>query len=199
MRRAIAVTCLLTILYTSIASGQAKTQRLAGPAVLGGPARAGVTATMPPQTFFADTYTPPATGNATANCNTAQAVNFLVAGTVTAVQFWKLASDTGPHVGRVWRESDQAKLGEATFTGETASGWQTVLLTPPVPVAPGRYRISISHPTQPWANWVFTGLTIPGIMTLTTDLYYVLDQTSYPTSDGGQNSYAVDIVFAPSP
>ena len=48
-----------------------------------------------------------------------------VDGFVTAIRFYKGAQNTGTHVGHLWSAAG-ALLAEATFTGETASGWQEV-------------------------------------------------------------------------
>ncbi|WP_456510259.1 DUF4082 domain-containing protein [Arthrobacter sp. TE12231] len=57
-----------------------------------------------------------------------------VAGTISAVRFYKAAKNTGTHVGNVWNMSGQ-RLATATFTGESSTGWQTVSLSPALAVA----------------------------------------------------------------
>ena len=52
-----------------------------------------------------------------------------VDGTITGVSFYKGATNTGTHTGHLWG-STGAPLATATFTGETASGWQTALFPP---------------------------------------------------------------------
>ncbi len=52
-------------------------------------------------------------------------------GQITAIRYWKAASETGTHVGRIWSSSG-AVLGTCTFTNETASGWQQQALITPV-------------------------------------------------------------------
>ena len=47
-----------------------------------------------------------------------------VAGTISAVRFYKSAKNTGTHIGNVWSESGQ-RLATVTFSGESATGWQT--------------------------------------------------------------------------
>src|SRR5439155_9253308 len=47
------------------------------------------------------------------------------AGTVTGIRFYKGNLNTGTHVGSLWT-STGTKLASATFTAETASGWQQV-------------------------------------------------------------------------
>ena len=48
-----------------------------------------------------------------------------VAGTITGIRFYKGAGNTGTHIGHLWT-STGTLLASATFTGETASGWQQV-------------------------------------------------------------------------
>ena len=54
-----------------------------------------------------------------------------VSGFVTGIRFYKSAANTGTHVGNLWTASG-TKLASATFTGETASGWQPVTFASPV-------------------------------------------------------------------
>ena len=57
-----------------------------------------------------------------------------VAGTVTALRFYKGDKNTGTHTGALWT-ADGRLLGSATFAGETGSGWQTVTFAEPVPIS----------------------------------------------------------------
>ncbi len=57
-------------------------------------------------------------------------------GKVTAIRYFRWQDDPGPHVGRLWSASG-AKLAEAQFTAESASGWQEQALPMPVAVLPG--------------------------------------------------------------
>ena len=56
-------------------------------------------------------------------------------GAVTGVRFYKAATNTGTHIGSLWSSSGQ-RLATATFTSETASGWQQVNFSTPVYVYP---------------------------------------------------------------
>ena len=56
-----------------------------------------------------------------------------VDGYVTGVRFYKGTGNTGTHLGRLW-DSAGSLLASATFTDETASGWQQVLFSGPVAV-----------------------------------------------------------------
>src|SRR5262249_1776422 len=56
-----------------------------------------------------------------------------VAGFIKGVRFYKAATNTGTHVGTLWSGTGQS-LATATFTGETASGWQQVTFATPVAI-----------------------------------------------------------------
>ncbi|MDP4263602.1 MAG: DUF4082 domain-containing protein [Bacteroidota bacterium] len=58
------------------------------------------------------------------------------AGYITGIRFYKGAGNRGTHIGHLWGK-DGTKLAEATFTGETASGWQQVSFAAPVAVVAG--------------------------------------------------------------
>ena len=48
-----------------------------------------------------------------------------VNGSITGIRFYKASTNTGTHVANLWTSSGTL-LATATFTGETASGWQQV-------------------------------------------------------------------------
>lgn len=54
-------------------------------------------------------------------------------GLITGIRFYKGTSNTGAHVGNLWTTSG-TQLATATFTNETASGWQQVGFATPVAV-----------------------------------------------------------------
>ena len=56
-----------------------------------------------------------------------------VNGTVTGIRFYKAAANTGSHVGNLWTTTG-ANLAHATFSGESASGWQQVTFATPVTI-----------------------------------------------------------------
>src|SRR5208282_4771994 len=58
-----------------------------------------------------------------------------VPGTVTGIRFYKGPTNTGTHVGSLWGASGQL-LASATFSNETASGWQQVNFSTPVAITP---------------------------------------------------------------
>src|SRR5260370_19461784 len=67
-------------------------------------------------------------------------------GSGSGVRFYKAAANTGTHVGALWSAGGQL-LGSATFTGESASGWQQVSFSSPIAVTAGtRYVASYLAP-----------------------------------------------------
>ena len=70
-------------------------------------------------------------------------------GTVTGIRFYKAAANTGTHIGSLWT-ADGQRLAQVTFTGETASGWQTATFSTPVEVQPNTtYVASYYAPERP--------------------------------------------------
>jgi len=67
-----------------------------------------------------------------------------VAGTITGIRFYKASANTGTHVGNLW-SSTGTLLASATFSGETASGWQQVNFTTPVAIAANTVYVAAYH------------------------------------------------------
>ena len=79
-------------------------------------------------------------------------------GQITGIRFYKGPNNTGVHKGSLWAR-DGRLLASATFTGETASGWQQVNFSSPVTVWPWTtYVASYFAPAGRYAadNTVFT-------------------------------------------
>jgi len=55
------------------------------------------------------------------------------AGFITGIRFYKTAGNTGTHIGELYTDGG-TRLAQATFTSETATGWQTVSFSAPVAV-----------------------------------------------------------------
>jgi hypothetical protein len=64
-----------------------------------------------------------------------------VNGKITGIRFYKGSGNTGTHIGNLWSASG-TKLATATFTGETASGWQQVTFATPVSVTAGTVYVA---------------------------------------------------------
>ncbi|SEB56722.1 Ig-like domain-containing protein [Nocardioides exalbidus] len=127
-----------------------------------------------------------------------------VDGTVTAVRFYKGAGNTGTHVGSIWSPGG-TRLGQVTFSGETATGWQTATLATPVALTAGNtYTVSYYAPN---GRYSFTGayfasprtvgpLTAPGGGN---GVYRYGAGGGFPSSSWNSTNYFVDVAFAASP
>jgi hypothetical protein len=67
-----------------------------------------------------------------------------VAGYITGIRFYKASANTGTHVGNLWT-STGTLLATATFTGETASGWQQVTFATPVSITANTVYVASYH------------------------------------------------------
>jgi hypothetical protein len=120
------------------------------------------------------------------------------AGTITGIRFYKAAGETGTHVGRIWDDSTGALLASVTFTGETASGWQTQSLGTPLSIAAGHlYRVSYNFNTA--LSKTPSGLSSSianGTLTALAGCYTTPAGTFPSTMSVG--NYFADVVFHPT-
>lgn len=119
------------------------------------------------------------------------------AGRITGLRFWKFATNTGAHVGNVWSAAG-AKLATITFSGETASGWQTAMLASPVPVAAGTvyvasYQALAGH--YAFTTAYFVAPYTSGSLTATAGTYAYGAAPTFPASTYQSGNYWVDVVF----
>lgn len=122
-----------------------------------------------------------------------------VAGSVLGIEFYKASTNTGTHVGTLWGPTG-VSLATVTFTGETASGWQTAMFATPVAISTGQnYAVSYFDPnghyssdqnyfTAPYVNAPLTGIT--GVFNNTT--------SAFPAMTYNASNYWVDLVFQPA-
>ena len=136
-----------------------------------------------------------------------------VAGSVLGVRFYKGATNTGTHVGYVWKLNqatyDVVSTHQVTFSGETPSGWQRMDFATPVAVGAGDiFLVGVWMPAggygytlNAFASTVTAGSlngladnTVSGIR----NGRYGLTQ-ELPLSHNGQaTSYWVDVAFQPA-
>jgi VCBS repeat-containing protein len=74
-----------------------------------------------------------------------------VAGQITALKFYRSASDTGPDIVDLWTATG-TNLASATFTNTAASGWQTVNLTTPVTIDANTTYVPSYHTTGAYSS-----------------------------------------------
>jgi hypothetical protein len=67
-----------------------------------------------------------------------------VAGSITGIRFYKASLNTGTHIANLWT-SGGTLLATATFSGETASGWQGVSFATPVAITANTVYVASYH------------------------------------------------------
>ena len=126
------------------------------------------------------------------------------AGTITALRFYKGAQNTGAHTATLWT-STGAQLATATFTGESASGWQQVSLVTPVAITANTLYVASYHTAGNYSadNDYFDTvahtsgpLTAPATGTVAGNGVYGYGAGGiFPTSTFAGSNYWVDVVF----
>ncbi|GAA3839543.1 hypothetical protein GCM10022243_02400 [Saccharothrix violaceirubra] len=123
-------------------------------------------------------------------------------GRITAVRFYKGVGNTGTHTGSLW-SPEGALLATGTFSGETATGWQTLTFAQPVTVLPGRiYTASYTTTTGHAVNYSYfqnraveaPPLTAPG-NTWNSANGVFKPGGGFPTTSHQGNNYWVDVEY----
>ncbi|MCI0350777.1 MAG: DUF4082 domain-containing protein [Acidobacteriales bacterium] len=128
-----------------------------------------------------------------------------VNGVISGLRFYKSAGNTGTHTGHLWT-NDGTLLASATFTNETASGWQQVNFPTAVPITAGTtYVASYFAPTGHYSMddlaFAAAGVDNPPLHLLRDGLdgpngVFAYSATSiFPTSTFRSRNYWVDVVF----
>ncbi|WP_199751903.1 N,N-dimethylformamidase beta subunit family domain-containing protein [Actinoplanes sp. ATCC 53533] len=130
-----------------------------------------------------------------------------VAGQVTAVRFYKGSGNSGTHVGHLWSATGTL-LGTVTFSGETATGWQTATFATPVPVAAGTtYVVSYYAPAGRYAGdsgYFASGVDNGPLHALQNGvdgpngIYRYGTGGGFPSNTWESTNYWVDVVFTPA-
>ncbi len=125
-------------------------------------------------------------------------------GAVTGIRFYKGPQNTGVHVGDLWSASG-ALLATATFTNETASGWQQVDFSNPVVITAGTTYVASYHTNagdySADSNYFATAHSNGALTALASgpsggDGVYAPSATpAFPTSTSNAANYWVDVVF----
>jgi hypothetical protein len=138
-------------------------------------------------------------------------------GTVSGLRFYKYATNTGTHIGDLWTASGQL-LAQATFSGETTTGWQTVSFSNPVPINPNTtYIVGYFAPNGHYAqtedyfypkpspppDWSSTTDSPPlhaprNTGATSNDVYTYTNSPALPTSTFSAENYWVDPIFSPA-
>ena len=131
-----------------------------------------------------------------------------VPGMVTGIRFYKATTNTGTHIGGLWTASGTL-LTSATFTGESASGWQTVSFPNPVAISANTtYVAGYFAPNGHYSDQEpgFTvGVSNPPLQALANNsvtpgngLYAYTSTSTFPNSTFNATNYYVDVTFTPT-
>ncbi|MEP7375513.1 MAG: Ig-like domain-containing protein, partial [Chitinophagaceae bacterium] len=125
-------------------------------------------------------------------------------GFITGIRYYKGLNATGTRSGHLW-SSTGTLLATATFTGETASGWQQVLFNSPVAItANTTYVVSYFSSTGYYASSsnYFTQPVIKGSLKALANgedgpdgLYQYSATAVFPSNSANGANYWVDVMF----
>jgi Domain of unknown function (DUF4082)/Bacterial Ig-like domain/Bacterial Ig domain len=126
-------------------------------------------------------------------------------GFITGVRFYKGANNTGTHLGNLWTSSGQL-LASATFTGETATGWQQVTFPTPIAVTANTvYVASYFAPNGNYAGdngfFASAGVSNGPVQLLQNGVsggngvYQYGSASGFPSQTFNATNYWVDVVF----
>jgi hypothetical protein len=128
-------------------------------------------------------------------------------GSITGVRFYKGASNTGTHTGSLWTNTG-TRLATATFSNETASGWQQVTFSSPVAVTANTTYVASYHTNvgQYAVNRPFfatAGVDNPPLHALADGVggvngVFVYGASAFPTGTWQSSNYWVDVAFSGS-
>ena len=169
----------------------------------------GKLAAQTPATIWASTATP-TTPDVGSDSPVELGVRFYsdTPGYVTGIRFYKSAANTGAHIGNLWSSSGTL-LASATFTSETASGWQQVNFSGPVAITANTayvasYHTTIGHYAGDASYFATAGVNNAPLHTYantstTPEGPYTYGSTSqFPTSTYNSANYWVDVAFSAS-
>jgi hypothetical protein len=123
-------------------------------------------------------------------------------GTISGVQFYKEPDNTGTHTGSLWTAGG-TKLATGTFTGESASGWQELDFSTPVPVTAGTTYVASYHTTTGHYAYTPGGLASavtngPLTALASGGVYAYGTSSTFPSSSYNASNYWVDVVYTPT-
>ena len=123
-------------------------------------------------------------------------------GTITGVRFYKETDNTGTHVGSLWTSSGTL-LATGTFTNESASGWQELDFSTPVPVTAGTTYVASYHTNTGHYAFTSNGLASPvtnGPLTALASggVYAYGSGNAFPSNSFNASNYWVDVVYSSS-
>ena len=127
-------------------------------------------------------------------------------GYITSIRFYKSTANTGVHYGSLWTNTGTL-LSRVTFSGETATGWQTASLAAPVSITANTVYVVSYHSdtghismSRNYFSSSYTAgpLTAPSssLVTPGNGVYLYGSSSAFPTQTYQRTNYWVDVVFA---
>ena len=131
-----------------------------------------------------------------------------VAGNITGIRYYKFSTNTGTHTGSLWSNTGTL-LATATFSGETATGWQQVNFSSPVAIAANTsyvasYHAPVGHYSVNSQYFAASGVTSGPLSALAdgfdgpNGVYRYSTSSSFPNQTYQSENYWVDVAFTPS-
>jgi hypothetical protein len=128
-----------------------------------------------------------------------------VDGFVTGIRYYKSAANTGTHIGNLWSASG-TRLATATFSNETATGWQVVLFSTPVAVTANTTYVASYHTDSghyaATSGYFLANIDSPPLHAIQNGTspngVYQYGSSGFPSSSFNATNYWVDLVFTTS-
>jgi hypothetical protein len=127
-----------------------------------------------------------------------------VAGVITGIRFYKAGTNTGTHVGHLWSSSGTI-LATATFTNESASGWQQVLFSQPISIGANTiyvasYHANSGHYSVNLDQFASAGVDAAPLHALAGNngVYSYGSTATFPNNTFRNANYWVDVLFKSS-
>jgi hypothetical protein len=159
--------------------------------------------------IFQSAALPSGSGNAIGSSPLEAGMKFSsnVDGYISGLKYYKGVGAQGTHIGNLWN-SNGTKLATATFTGETASGWQTVTFANPIAIKANTiYVVSYYSPHGDFvfSNNYFTSNVINGPITALAStasqlngVYAYGSSSTFPTQSYQARNFWADVIFSSS-
>jgi hypothetical protein len=161
-----------------------------------------------PYSIWNDAVTPTNVDVDTGNVEIGVKFQSDIDGYITGLQYYKNALNVGTHIGSLWNSAGQL-LAQATFTNETATGWQQVSFTTPVAITKNTVYVASYHANTGRYNtdesyFANAGHDNPPLHALKdgasggNGLYVYSTGPSFPNLTYNSENYWVDVMFFPT-